>query len=116
MASWFNPDSTSTVPAGWAENYETAILENATCASNVGIPLQVAKSFWDWDDHNDEDGVGAAAGKDDESANRQTQENDRDGVNVRDYIANTDTEWWGGDATLAETLRDHNCLTSQDNN
>jgi hypothetical protein len=39
-----------------------------------------------------------------------------DGVNVRDYIANTDTEWWGGDATLAETLRDHNCLTSQDNN
>jgi hypothetical protein len=134
MTSWFEPNNGSTVPVGWSENYETATLENATCSSNKGIPIQTAKSFWDWDDWNNEDGVGQASGDDDEdaygttdiakgwlyfadgTANRETKENDRDGVNMQDYLANTDTEWWGSDGTLIETLRDHNCLTSQDNN
>lgn len=47
------------------------------------------------------------------TANRENAESHRDGINVRDYIANTDNEWWGGDGTLDETLRRHNCLTSQ---
>lgn len=131
MAAWFNPNSTSAIPFGWGDDYETATPQETTCSSNKGIVLQVAKAFWDWNDVHNENGVGDASGYDDEdskstvdiakgwtffaagTANRENAESHRDGINVRDYIANTDNEWWGGDGTLDETLRRHNCLTSQ---
>jgi hypothetical protein len=73
------------------------------CANNRGIPLQVMKSFWDVDDANNEAGVAPASGHNDVSsmqtwwiadgwalfpsgtANRQRNENDEHGANVRDY-------------------------------
>ena len=131
MASWFEPNHEDTIPTGWTFDFETETLEDgSSCAANKGIPLQSAKSFWDMDDFNNEDGVGDAAGHDDEdayattaiaqgwsffasgSANRQNLEVDRDGLNMDDYIANT-SSWWNN-PTVVQTLFEHNCLSSQD--
>lgn len=131
LVSWYEPNRFDTVPVGWGLDFEAAAPFNATCSANRGIPLQVAKAFWDVDDWNNEAGAGVANGWNDAvrygtadlvagwdafadgSANRQNDESDRDGVNVRDYYENTRGRFAA--AGFFTTLVEHNCLQDQAN-
>jgi hypothetical protein len=132
VVSWYEPNQVSTVPIGWGLNFDAAAPVNSTCSSNRGIPVQVAKGYWDVDDWNNEAGSGSTAGSDDDlsyrtediiigwdffpggSGNREKNESDRDGVNMRDYRENTNG--WFTAAGYFETFIQHNCMQSQDNN
>jgi hypothetical protein len=124
--AWYDPQNNSVVPFYGGANIEDAALAQATCASNITLPLQAAKTFWDLDDLANEAGTRAGADNDtssqitlwmlqrwdnfaDGTSNRQDRENDNNGVNVRDYM-------FQAGATHAETLLEHNCLVSQDDN
>lgn len=130
VVSWYEPNNAATVPFGWGRNFETATLEFSSCSDNAHNTLQVAKSFWDLDDFNDELGVGAATGDDDimryntqyigrgwrqfgnGTGNRQDNESGADGVNMKDYFNNNINRF---NQNLFETLIDHNCLSAQTN-
>jgi hypothetical protein len=131
LVAWYDPNRFDTVPIGWSLDFEAAAPNNASCSANRGIPLQVAKAFWDFDDWNNEAGAGITNGRDDSiryatadiiagwdafangSANRQNDESDRDGVNMRDYYENTRTRFTA--AGYFATLIQHNCLQDQTN-
>ncbi len=131
VTSWWNPNNAGSVPMGWGRNFETATPVNSSCSTSAHIELQVAKAFWDFDDWNNEAGAGAASGLDDRIAygtldiirgwrqfpngngNREDGEDDRDGVNMRDYWANNDHRFVAAGAF--ETLIQHNCLSAQTN-
>lgn len=131
IVSWFDPNRLDTVPVGWGLNFETATPNRATCAANRGIPLQVAKGFWDFDDWNNEAGAGITTGWNDSisygteyivtgwdqfpngTGNRQDYENDQDGVNMRDFYENTRTRFIA--PGYFTSLVEHNCLQSQTN-
>jgi hypothetical protein len=130
--AWWNPGTTGSNPQRWGTSFETATPHFGTCSDNTQVELQAAKAFWDLDDANNEIGAGAATGDDDArnessttimngwdrfadgTANREDFENDNDGVNVRDYVGNNSSVFTG--ATFTETILDHNCLQSMDNN
>jgi hypothetical protein len=131
IVSWYDPDNTATNPIGWGLNFESATpQDNGTCANNRAFAVQVARAFWDFDDVNNEAGVGVAAGSNDRegwvttdvavawdrfapgTANRQSFENSSNGVNVQDYRANTNS-FFGNSPTMTETILNHNCLQSQ---
>jgi hypothetical protein len=131
IVSWYEPNNSGSVPMGWGWNFETATPATSSCTDSAHMELQVAKGLWDFDDWNDEAGAGAAAGSDDRLAyatsdivvgwrqfpdgtdNREGYEDDRDGVNMRDYWANNDNRFTATGAF--ETLIRHNCLTAQTN-
>jgi hypothetical protein len=132
IASWFEPNNAGTNPTGWSVNFETAAPVASTCSANRGVPLQAARAFWDLDDWNNEAGAGAAAGWNDTlaygtldivrgwqhfadgSGNRQNDESDQNGVNMRDYYWNN--TWWFADPNFMQTFIQHNCLQDQDDN
>ena len=131
IVSWYEPNQHDTVPRGWSLDFETATPNNPTCSANRGIPVQVAKAFWDVDDWNDEPAAGGVTeGGDtlhyrtediivgwdhfaDGSGNRQNDESDRDGVNMRDYYENNRN--WFTAAGFFNTFVRHNCLQDQAN-
>jgi hypothetical protein len=131
LVSWYEPKRFDTVPVGWGLDFEAATPFDATCSANRGIPLQVAKAFWDLDDWNNEAGTGVTNGWNDTvrygtadiiagwdrfadgSANRQNDESGRDGVNVRDYYENNRTRFAA--AGLFASFVEHNCLQNQTN-
>ena len=131
IVSWYEPNRADTVPIGWGLNFEAAAPNRATCSANRGIPLQVAKAFWDFDDWNNEAGAGITNGWNDTisyateaivtgwdqfpngTGNRQDYENDRDGVNMRDFYENTRTRFTA--AGYFTTFIQHNCLQDQTN-
>jgi hypothetical protein len=130
VTSWYD-GFTATAPNLWGENFEDPNPAQATCTQNRGRALQVAKAFWDMDDVNNEGPAGTATGNDDTAffntdimfaygqfapgtANRQRQEADAHGVNVRDYVANTNSAVFGATTTQSVTMLNHNCLGSQD--
>ena len=118
-------------PIGTILCFEAAALTRATCSDNRGIPVQVAKAFWDLDDWNDEAGTGATASWADTlhyrsediiyawdhfrngSSNRENDESDRYGVNMRDYYENNRS--WFTAAGFFDTFIRHNCLADQAN-
>jgi hypothetical protein len=130
--AWWSPENASSNPQRWGTSFETAAPQFGICADNTQVELQAAKAFWDLDDANNETGAGAATGEDDlrnessttimdgwdrfadGTSNRQDFENDNDGVNVRDYFANNSAVFTG--VTFTETLLNHNCVQSMDNN
>jgi len=128
-ASWYDGGVSGTQPLLEGFNYETATAQNAVCSANRGIPLQVTRSFWDFDDVDNEAGVTAAVADADSwpetdiatawslfpdgTANRQDQESDAHGVNMRDYRANTNG-FFGNSATMTQTILQHNCIDTQD--
>lgn len=123
--SWYNPGNANSVPFAFGFDLETSALIDGTCANNGWIAGQVAKTFWDLDDANNEGGTGTTAGSDDVTNlgtvaiasgwdgfadgtnNRQDRESDANGVNLRDYDFNFNVN--------DETLLDHNCMGSQAN-
>jgi hypothetical protein len=125
VVAWYDPNDSTSVPFYSSWNVETATPLSATCSTNAGYPIQVTRTFWDMDDWNNEAGAGAAAGDDDTQSysstslldrwdnfpdgtgNRDDGENDADGVNMRDYDANTTTDFMPS--------LEHNCVESQDN-
>jgi hypothetical protein len=129
VASWYEPNNAGTVPMGWGWDFETATPASSSCTDAAHMEIQVAKSFWDFDDWNNEAGAGAAAGWDDRLAyatsdivrgwrefpdgtdNQQNDENDSDGVNIRDYWVNNEQRFTATGAF--ETLVRHNCLSAQ---
>jgi hypothetical protein len=131
LVSWYEPNRVDTVPIGWGLNFDAAAPNRATCSDNRGIPLQVARAFWDVDDWNDEDGAGVTSGWNDRlhyrtedviigwdffadgSGNRQKNESGVNGVNMRDYYENT--RGWFTAAGYFETFIRHNCLQDQEN-
>lgn len=131
VVSWYEPNNTATSPVGWGLDMDTATLTDATCSDNKGIPVQVAKAFWDMDDWNQESGAGAAASWDDDlaygttglvrgwsvfpggSGNRDNNESGRDGVNMRDYYWNNTGRYTAPE--FFETFLRHNCLHNQTN-
>jgi hypothetical protein len=132
VVSWYEPNNAASNPVGWGVNFEAAAPTNATCSSNRGIPLQVARAFWDLDDWNNETGAVPAADRSDRLAyktldivrgwqhfadgtgNRQKSESGPNGVNMRDYYWNN--TWWFADPAFMETFLQHNCLQDQDDN
>ena len=131
IVSWYDPNRRDTVPRGWGLDFETATPHDSTCSVNRGIPLQVAKAFWDVDDWNDE-AASAGLGEADDTlhyrtediiagwdhfangtGNRQNDESDRDGVNVRDYYENN-RNWFTATGFFNTFVR-HNCLQDQAN-
>lgn len=130
IVSWYDPNRSETVPRGWGLDFETATPHNSTCSANRGIPLQVAKAFWDIDDWNDEAARPGAEANDtlhyrtedivigwdhfaDGTGNRQNDESDRDGVNVRDYYENNRS--WLTAPGFFNTFVRHNCLQDHAN-
>jgi hypothetical protein len=131
VVSWYEPNNTGTTPIGWSLDFEGATPNRSTCSANAGIPLQVAKAFWDLDDWNNENGAGAAASWDDDlsygteaiargwrqfpngTGNRQDFESGQDGVNMRDYYWNNTGRFTA--AGFFETFIRHNCLQDQAN-
>lgn len=130
ILSWYEPNNFATVPRGWGLDFEAATPNRATCAANRGIPLQVAKAFWDIDDWNNEAGAGVAAwpdslryGSEDivvgwrqfspGTGNRQQNESGRDGVNMKDYYENNKSRLTA--AGFFDTFIRHNCLQDQQN-
>jgi hypothetical protein len=129
VRAWYEPNDFSTVPRGWSLDFEAASPLRSTCADNRGVPVQVARAFWDVDDWNNEGGAGAAGSQADlvrygsedivhgwrvfanGSGNRQNDESDRNGVNVRDYFANNRNRFVA--AGYEETILRHNCLQDQ---
>jgi hypothetical protein len=129
VVAFYDPNNFATVPLGWSLNFEAAAPMNSTCSANRSNPLQVARAFWDVDDWNNEGGAGAAGTRADlvrygsedivrgwrefanGSGNRQNDESDRDGVNVRDYFANNRNRFIA--AGYEETILRHNCLQDQ---
>jgi len=129
VASWFDPNNPSSRPTGWGVDFDAAAPTAVTCAGNRGIPLQVARAFWDLDDWNNEAGSGVAGSRADRlsygtldivrgwqhfadgTANRQNDESGNDGVNMRDYYANN-TGWFAA-PEFGETFLEHNCLQDQ---
>lgn len=135
LAAWYDGGVENTNPIIWGRNFESAVPHYSTCGANRGVVLQVAKAFWDMDDITNEAAAPpAATGADDNDAwyphsivqaysqfpsgtgNRQKNESDADGVNIRDYHANTNSAWFFSSATQFISMLDHNCLQSQDNN
>jgi hypothetical protein len=116
---------------GWAVNFDAATPTASTCSANRGIPLQVARAFWDLDDWNNEAGAGDAGSSNDRlaygtldivrgwlhfasgSGNRQKGEGGQNGVNMRDYYWNN--TWWFANPAFMETFLQHNCLQDQEN-
>ncbi|MCY1013530.1 hypothetical protein OV079_49990 [Nannocystis pusilla] len=95
--------------------------------------MQATKAFWDMADATNETAATPApSGADDNdywgyylivsalrafpggTGNGQTNESDANGVNVRDYIANTNASVFGGSTTQEETMLNHNCIDGQD--
>jgi hypothetical protein len=131
VASWFEPNNASSNPVAWGVNFDAATPTASTCSANRGIPLQVARAFWDLDDWNNEAGAGAAATSSDRlaygtldivrgwlhfangSGNRQKGEGGQNGVNMRDYYWNN--TWWFANPAFMETFLQHNCLQDQEN-
>jgi hypothetical protein len=131
IVSWYDPNRFDTVPSGWGLDFEAAAPIDPTCSANRGIPLQMAKAFWDFDDWNNEAGAGITDGRNDSirygtadiiggwdlfpngSGNRQNDESDRDGVNMRDYYENNRTHFTA--AGFFTTFIEHNCLQDQTN-
>jgi hypothetical protein len=129
VRAWYEPNDFSTVPLGWSLDFEAASPVRSTCSDNRGVPVQVARAFWDVDDWNNEGGAGAAGSQADlvrygsedivrgwrvfanGSGNRQNDESDRNGVNVRDYFANNRNRFVA--AGYEETILRHNCLQDQ---
>jgi hypothetical protein len=132
VVSWYEPNNTSTNPTGWGVNFDAATPTASTCSANRGIPLQVARAFWDLDDWNNEAGAAPAATASDRlsygtldivrgwqhfangTGNRQKHESDANGVNMRDYYW-SNTSWFANPAFF-ETFIQHNCLQDQDDN
>ena len=134
LASWYDGGVANTNPNVWGFTFETATPNASTCSANRGLALQVAKSYWDMDDVTNEVAVAPAAMGDDDgdawfplsimqgynqfpagTANRQKSESDSNGLNVRDYVSDTNVNWFGGSATQTQTMLNHNCIQSQDN-
>ena len=131
VVSWYDPNNNGSVPIGWGLDFETATPNKATCTDNAHTELQVAKSFWDLDDWNNEGGTGVAGGDDDRLAygtldiikgwrqfsggtgNRENNESGADGVNMRDFWVNNNSRFVAAGAF--ETLIEHNCLSAQTN-
>ncbi|HZE71213.1 MAG TPA: hypothetical protein VE135_17005 [Pyrinomonadaceae bacterium] len=132
IVSWYEPNQFDTVPSGWGLDFEAAAPNRSPCSANRGSPLQVAKGYWDVDDWNNEGGAGITASWADSlryrtediiigwdffangSGNRQNDESDRDGLNMRDYFENT--RGWFTAPGYFETFIQHNCVQDQDNN
>jgi hypothetical protein len=124
--SWFDPEETSDTTS-LGDDLEKAAIDAPSCSVASGMPIQVAKAFWDMDDAANESGVGTTAGDDDSSdlatrfllnqwddfpdglVNRADFETGEDGVNIWDYRFNAPI----GDE---ETFIDHNCLRAQATN
>lgn len=136
VVAWWNPANTLAVPLYSGTNIELNTPINGTCNTNRLIPGQVAKSFWDLDDANNEAAAAPATGADgtnlatltisagwdnfaDGTGNQQDYEwnnpistpdgtLDVDAVNARDY----DTNYNVNDTTFFN----HNCLAGQSAN
>jgi len=131
VVSWYEPNNSSTSPTGWGLAFDGAQPNRSTCSNNKGIPVQVAKAFWDMDDWNNESGAGASSSWDDDlsygttglargwsvfpggSGNREDNESGRDGVNMRDYYWNNTGRYTN--PQFFETFIRHNCLQDQTN-
>jgi hypothetical protein len=131
VVSWYEPNRLDTVPVGWGLDFEAASPNRSTCSANRGIPLQVAKAFWDVDDWNDEAGGGITSGWNDSlhyrtediiigwdffpngNGNRQNDESDQHGVNMHDDYENT--RGWFTASGYFNTFIQHNCLQDQAN-
>jgi hypothetical protein len=128
-ASWWDPNNSGSAPSGFGVTYETATPTVNDCSAtqpagggNRGIPLQVARAFWDLDDANNEAAVAPATVADaasltttsisagwanfaDGTGNRQDFESGAHGVNAFDYDFNNNVN--------DNTLFSHNCIQSQ---
>lgn len=132
-ASWYDPGRENAQPTLWGYNFENPAPHAAVCSANRGLALQATKAFWDMADATNETAATPApSGADDNdywgyylivsalrafpggTGNGQTNESDADGVNVRDYIANTNASVFGGSTTQEETMLNHNCIDGQD--
>ncbi len=131
VVSWYEPNQFDTKPVGWGFDMDAAAPVRAACSDNRGVPVQVAKAFWDVDDWNDESGSGVTAGWNDTlhyhtediivgwdffpngTGNRQKNESGSNGVNMRDYYENT-RNWFTAPGYF-ETFIQHNCLQDQAN-
>jgi hypothetical protein len=129
VVSWYDPNNFGTVPIGWGLDFDRATPQVATCSGNKGIPLQVAKAFWDLDDWNNESGAGGASAWSDAlrygtedivrgwrqfgsgTGNRQDFESGNDGVNMRDYYWNNVGRFTA--PGFFETFLQHTCLQDQ---
>jgi hypothetical protein len=134
LAAWYDGGVANTNPRAWGHSFEAARPHYLICDDNRSVVLQVAKAFWDMDDITNEGALHpAATGADDNDAwyphsmiqaysqspsgtgNRQKNESDADGVNIRDHHANTNA-WFFSSATQFTSMLDHNCIQSRDNN
>jgi hypothetical protein len=135
-SAWYDGQVLGTTPLLGGFDYEDATpFNNFNCTVNRFYPLQVSKAFWDLDDQTNENGVGVAASYNDRdtfytwdiayawtlfaagTGNRQNFESDggspENGVNVRDYHANTSSAWFGS-SSMFQSMLEHNCIQSQD--
>lgn len=121
--AWWDPANSNSLPFVNTRAVETAApWQQAQCADNRGLPLQVAKAFWDLDDANNEAPVAPAAYEDNSNletldisaawgnfqpgtANRQYNEIGVHRVNVWDYHVNS--------GIVSNLYLFHNCIQSQ---
>lgn len=125
MASWHNPQNTTGTVEAFGFNLEQSVPLKTACTDNSGTAGQVAKTFWDLDDAQNETSSSPGTGNDglnwatstivssmdafaDGTSNRKDRESDADGVNVKDFGVNA--------GIAASAFYTHNDLSCQDDN
>jgi hypothetical protein len=128
VVSYYDPQVSAVVPIFGGSNVETNSFTN--CSTSHVFVGSVIRGLWDIDDINNESAHASVdSGYADATSiatpllmtywtyfpsgtgNRQRQESDVDGPNIRDYAVNS-----GLTTTGTRSLIDHNCLEGQDNN
>lgn len=128
VVAFWNPQNSSVVPDFGGFSAETNSVTN--CAAQSSRVQAVIRGFWDVDDINNEAAhASVTSGYADATSlttasiytnlfafasgtsDRQRQENDLNGPNAEDYVANA-----GYTTTQRRSFIDHNCLEGQDDN
>jgi hypothetical protein len=128
--SFWDPENVGSQPSRFSVDFEEPTPLESVCTDNTGIEGQAIKGFWDVDDLNNELAAAPAGlddGKDSTSlfiadgwlqfangtANRENDESDVDGVNLKDYYFNNETLFFLPVETK-QSLLGHNCLGTMD--
>jgi hypothetical protein len=130
--SFWDPEVTTSAPARFNVDFEEPTPLEAVCTDNTGIEGQAIKGFWDLDDANNEP-FSLPAGLDDAkdsdtnfiadrwetflngTANRQNDENDVNGVNLKDFYFNNESSF-ALPVETKQSLLGHNCMGTMDAN
>jgi hypothetical protein len=132
LVSLWDPQAAGAAPVRYGVDYEDGTPYKATCSDNTAYQVQATKGFWDLDDDpadvavspannddaNDSDTLflaGLWANFANGTGNRQNDENDVDGVNLKDYYENNST-LFASPLDAKKTLLSHNCMGTQDPN